>query len=90
MPKYMIERDLGGSVTLPPEELKAMSKRSIEAAKMVDPTVHWLESFITNDKIYCVFIAENDKAIQEHAKHGKFPCTKISKVYTKLDRTSAE
>lgn len=90
MPKYIIERDLGGLVDLPAAELKAMSQRSNEISKEMNGAVHWIESYVTTGKVYCVYVAESDKAIEEHAKKGKFPCTKVSKVQTMIDRSTAE
>lgn len=90
MPKYIIERDLSGAGKLTKEELKGMAQRSNAIAADLNPTVHWLESYVTQDKIFCVYIAPNDQQIAEHAKKGKFPCTKISKVESMIDRTTAE
>lgn len=90
MPKYIIERDLQGAGKLSQADLKGMAQRSNQMAAELSPTVHWLESYVTADKIFCVYISPDDKQIEEHAKKGKFPCTKISKVESKIDRTTAE
>jgi Protein of unknown function (DUF4242) len=90
MPKYIIERDLGGVANIPESELKAMAQRSNAIAKEMGHSVHWIESYVTGDKIYCVYVAENDKLIEEHAQKGKFPCTKVSKIRNIIDKSTAE
>ncbi|MBC7457199.1 MAG: DUF4242 domain-containing protein [Bdellovibrionaceae bacterium] len=90
MPKYIIERDLGGVANIPAAELKAMAQRSNAITKEMGHAVHWIESFVTGDKIYCVYVAESDALIQEHATKGKFPCTKVSKIQHVIDKSTAE
>ncbi len=90
MPKYIIERDIPGAGNLSPEELQAISQKSCGILKEMGPAIQWVESYVTDDKIYCVYIAPNAEAIQEHAAKGGFPANKISPVKTKIDPTTAE
>ncbi len=90
MPKYVIERDLPGAGNLSPEELKETAKTSYNILKEMGPEIQWLNSYVTDDKIYCVFIAPNKQMIEEHAEKGGFPLTKIAKVHSMMDPTTSE
>jgi Nickel responsive protein SCO4226-like len=88
MPKYIIERELPGAGKMGPAELQAMSKKSCSVLAEL-PSVQWLESFVTTDKIYCVYIAPNEDLVREHAKRGGFPADRVSRVATIIDPTTA-
>ncbi|EJM06544.1 hypothetical protein AB7M22_001599 [Pseudomonas sp. ADAK2 TE3594] len=90
MPKYIIERELPGAGGLPQQELKAISQKSCDVLREMGPEVQWLESYITGDKIYCVYIAPNEGLIREHAQKGEFPITSVSRVMNIIDPTTAE
>ena len=88
MKKFIIERNLPGAGNLTPEELQSISQISCEAISQLNKPYHWLQSYITGDKIYCVHIAENEEVLREHAKLGKFPINTISEVKTIIDPTT--
>lgn len=90
MPKYVIEREIPGAGNLSPEELTAISQKSCGILREMGPRIQWLESYVTQDKIYCVYIAPNEEAIREHAAKGGFPADRISEVKTTIDPTTAE
>lgn len=90
MPKFIIERDLSGAGDLSESDFKGMAQRSNEIAKDMDPPVHWIESYVTGDKVFCVYVAENEEQMKEHAEKGKFPCTNVAKIVKVIDRTTAE
>jgi hypothetical protein len=90
MPKYVIERDLPGAGALAPDQLQAISQKSCSVLKDLGPQIQWLQSYVTDDKIYCVYIAPNPELILRHAAAGGFPANKISQVRTILDPTTAE
>ncbi len=90
MPKFIIERDIPGAGKLSPEELTAISQKSCGILKQMGPTIQWVESFVTEDKVYCVYIAPNEETIREHARQGGFPANRISQVKTIIDPTTAE
>ena len=90
MPKYVIERKIPGAGNLKPAELQAISQKSCGVLKNLGPQVQWLHSYVTQDKIYCVYIAPDENAIREHARQGGFPATEISEVRTIIDPTTAE
>ena len=85
MKKFVVERNLPGAGNLTPEELQTLSQTSCDAIVALDKPYHWIQSFITGDKIYCVHIAENEGAIREHARLGKFPINTISEVKAVID-----
>ncbi|MBK6749423.1 MAG: DUF4242 domain-containing protein [Pyrinomonadaceae bacterium] len=90
MPKYLIEREIpgvGGSTT---EALRAVSQTSCSVLSELGPSIHRIESYVTDDKIYCVYIAPNEEMIREHATRGGFPANRISKIRTIIDPTTAE
>jgi len=90
MPKYIIERELPGAGNLSPEELTAISQKSCGILRDMGPQIQWVESYVTQDKIYCVYIAPDEAAIREHADKGGFPADRISEVKTMIDPTTAE
>ena len=90
MPKYVIEREIPGAGNLKPEELQAISQKSCGVLKNLGPEVQWLHSYVTQDKIYCVYIAPNEKMVREHANQGGFPANKVSEIKTTIDPTTAE
>jgi hypothetical protein len=88
MKKFVIERDFPGAGTLTPEELKAISESSCEVVSQLGKPYHWIQSFVTDDKIYCIHIAENEDMIREHARLGRFPANIISEVKAVIDPTT--
>jgi|SRR5882672_617060 len=90
MPKYVIEREIPNAGSLKPEELQAISQKSCSVLKNLGPQVQWLHSYVTQDKIYCVYIAPNEGMVREHAKQGGFPANKVSEIKTVIDPTTAE
>jgi hypothetical protein len=90
MPKYVIEREIPGAGKLTAEELKAISQKSCGVLRQMGSQIQWLESFVTDDKIYCVYLAPNPEAIREHAQRGGFPANRISKVNRVIDPSTAE
>ena len=90
MPKYIIEREIPGLDKLSPEELRAVSQKSCAVLRGLGPQIQWLESFVTNDKLYCVYIAPNAELVREHAVQGGFPANRIAEIKTVIDPTTAE
>ena len=90
MPQYVIERDIPNAGNLTDEELRAVSLKSIESLRALGPQIQWLESYVTGDKVYCVYIAPNENLVREHARQGGFPANKVSEVKSVIDPTTAE
>lgn len=90
MPKYLIEREIAGAGNLSSEELQNISQTSCNVLQEMGPQIQWVESYVTGDKIYCVYIAPNETMIEEHAKKGGFPANRISKIVTMIDPTTSE
>jgi hypothetical protein len=90
MPKYVIEREIPGAGKLTRDELHAISQKSCSVLQKMGPQIQWVESFVTPDKIYCVYIAPDENAIREHARQGGFPANRISEVKTMIDPTTSE
>jgi len=90
MPKYVIERELPGAGSLSPEQLKAISQKSCGVLSRLGPQIQWMHSYVTQDKIYCIYIAPNEAMVREHAMQGGFPANKISEVKTMIDPTTSE
>ena len=90
MPKYVIERDIPGAGKLTRDELHAISQKSCGVLRNLGPQIQWVESFVTPDKIYCVYIAPDEGAIREHARQGGFPANRISEIKTVIDPTTSE
>ena len=90
MPKYVIEREIPGAGNMSPQELQAASQKSCSVLQNLGPQIQWLQSYVTPDKIYCVYIAPNEEMIREHASQGGFPANRISEIKTMIDPTTAE
>jgi hypothetical protein len=90
MPKYVIEREIPGAGKLSRQDLHAISQKSCGVLKGLGPQIQWVESFVTDDKVYCVYIAPNAEMVKEHARQGGFPANRISEVKTMIDPTTAE
>jgi hypothetical protein len=90
MPKFVIERDIPGAGKMTPNDLKSISKKSCGVLSSLGPSIQWLHSYVTADKIYCVYVAANEEIIREHARKGGFPANKISAVIEVIDPTTAE
>jgi hypothetical protein len=90
MPKYVIERELPGAGKLSPQQLRAISQTSCGVLRNLGPQIQWVESYVTDDKVYCVYIAPDEEIIREHARQGQFPANKISEVKTMIDPTTSE
>jgi len=90
MPKYVIEREIAGAGSLSPDQLQAISQKSCNVLQNLGPQIQWLQSYVTGDKIYCVYIAPNEEMIREHASQGGFPANRISEIKTIIDPTTAE
>jgi hypothetical protein len=90
MPKYVIERELPGAGSLTPDQLKGISQTSCSVLSNLGPQVQWVQSYVTGDKIYCVYIAPNKDLILQHAQQGGFPANAINEVATMIDPTTAE
>lgn len=90
MPKFIIERSIPGAGKLTPEQLQGISQKSCGVLNQLGPKIQWVQSFVTDDKIYCVYIAPNAELVQEHARQGGFPADSVAKVMTVIDPTTAE
>jgi len=90
MPKYVIEREIPGAGDMSPQELQAVSQKSCSVLQNLGPQIQWIQSYVTPDKIYCVYIAPNEEMIREHAAQGGFPANRISEIKTMIDPTTAE
>jgi hypothetical protein len=90
MPKYIIERDVPGVGQASPEDHRQGARKSIAVLKELGPEIQWVESYITDDKIYCVYMAPNEALIKKHAEKAGIPANKISQVRTVVDPTAAE
>ncbi len=90
MPKYVIEREIPGAGKLSAPELQAISQKSCGVLNQMGPQIQWLQSYVTDDKLYCVYIAPNEKMVREHAKQGGFPANLVSEVKSVIDPTTAE
>lgn len=90
MPKYVIEREIPGAGNLSDAELRAISQKSVEVLRGMGPQIQWLHSYVTGDKLYCVYLAPNEETIREHAKRGGFPANRISAVRRLIDPGTAE
>ena len=90
MPKYVIERDIPGAGDLSAEQLKGISQTSCGVLGKLGPSIQWLHSYVTGDKIYCVYIAPDEEMVREHAQQGGFPANRVSQVSSVIDPTTAE
>jgi hypothetical protein len=90
MPQYVIERDVPGAGQLSEDQIKEISQRSLGVLEGMGPKIRWLHSYVTDDKIYCVYLAPDEAAVREHAKRGGFPATRVSAVRRLLDPVNYE
>jgi hypothetical protein len=90
MPKYLIERNIPGAGKLNAEQLKAISQTSCGVLSKMGPQIQWVHSYVTGDKIYCVYIAPNEAMVREHAQQGGFPANVVTEISTIIDPTTAE
>jgi cell division inhibitor SulA len=90
MPKFVIEREIPGVGSMSPEQLRAISQKSCSVLQNLGPQIQWLQSYVTGDKIYCIYIAANEQLVREHASQGGFPANRILEVKAVIDPTTAE
>jgi hypothetical protein len=90
MPKFVIERDIPGAGKLSTEELQAISQTSCAVLSSLGPQIQWVHSYVTDDKVYCVYIAPDEQMVRKHAEQGGFPANRISQIRTIIDPTTAE
>ena len=90
MPKYVIEREIPEAGKLSAEQLQAISQKSCAVLQNMGPEIQWVQSFVTDDRIYCVYIAPNEEMVREHAKQGGFPANRVSEVKKVIDPTTSE
>ena len=90
MPKYVIERNIPNAGSLSPEELQAISQKSCGVLRGMGPQIQWVQSYVTGDKVYCVYIAPDRQTIREHATRGGFPADRVSEVTSIIDPATAE
>jgi hypothetical protein len=90
MPKYVIERDLPGAGKLTPEELQAISAKSNQVISTLGPEIRWLQSYVTDDTIYCVYVAPDEDILFEHARCGGFPANKVTRVSSVIDPSTGD
>jgi hypothetical protein len=90
MPRYVIERNLPGAGRLTPEEVQGVAQKSCAVLRELGPGIQWVESYVTDDKIYCVYLAPDENLIREHARRGGFPADRISRVKGKISPLTAE
>ena len=90
MPKYVIEREIPGAGKLSAQELHAIAQKSCGVLQQMGPRIQWVESYVTNDKIYCVYIAPEEQTVRAHAQQGGFPANRVSEIKAVIDPTTAE
>ena len=90
MPKYVVEREVPNAGKMSPEQLQSVSQKSCSVLRNLGPQIQWLESYVTDNKLYCVYIAPNEEMIRMHAQQGGFPANQISEVRAVIDPTTAE
>ena len=90
MPEFVIEREIPGAGALSRDDLKLASQTSCSVLRDLGPQIQWVDSYVTDDKLYCIYRAPNEDMVREHARRGGFPCNRISQVRTKIDPTTAE
>lgn len=90
MPKFVIERELPGAGKMSPQEWKTVAKKSCDVLTEMGPQIQWVESFVTADKVYCVYVAPDDKLVRKHAELGGFPANRVSQVTSVIDPTTSE
>ena len=90
MPKFVIEREIPGAGDLSAQDLQGISQKSCGVLQNMGPQIQWVQSYVTGDKVYCVYIAPNEEMIREHAQQGGFPANRISEIKSVIDPTTAE
>jgi hypothetical protein len=90
MPKFVIERDIVGAGKLPKQELQAISQKSCSVLQGMGPKIQWVQSYVTDDKIYCIYVAPDEETVRTHAQKGGFPANRIARVRSVIDPTTAE
>lgn len=90
MPKYIIEREIPGAGSLTQQELNAISQKSCGILSNMGPRIQWLESYVTDDKVYCIYIAPDEATVRAHAEQGEFPANRVSQIRSVIDPTTAE
>jgi hypothetical protein len=90
MPKFVIERDIPKAGSLSSEQLRAMSHRSCEVLREMGAQIQWVQSYVVDDKIYCIYVAADEEAVRKHAQQGGFPANRISRIRSVIDPTTAE
>jgi hypothetical protein len=90
MPKFVIEREIPGAGDLSAQELQAISQKSCGVLQNMGPQIQWVQSYVTGDKVYCVYIAQNEEMVRQHAEQGGFPANRVSEVKSVIDPTTAE
>ncbi len=90
MPKYIIEREIPGAGSLTAQDLQNISQKSCGILNEMGPKIQWVESYVTDDKVYCVYIAPDEATVKAHAEQGGFPANRISRIRTMIDPTTAE
>ncbi|MGZ0080519.1 DUF4242 domain-containing protein [Methylomonas sp. YC3] len=90
MPKFIIERDIPGAGRLSPMDLHGIAQKSCNVLRNIGPSVQWMESYVTTDKIYCIYIADNEQLIRDHAAQGGFPVNRIEEIITMIDPTTGD
>jgi hypothetical protein len=90
MPKFIIEREIPGAGQLTADQLQAISQKSCGVLGEMGPQIQWVESFVTDDKVYCVYVAPDEEAVREHARRGEFPANSVAQVKRMIDPTTAE
>jgi hypothetical protein len=90
LPKYLIERELPGAGNLSQQQLQAISQKSCSVLRNLGPQIEWVHSYVTGDKIYCIYNAPSEELIREHARQGGFPANRVSEIKTMIDPSTAE
>ncbi len=90
MPKFLIEREISEAGKLSPEQLQGISQKSCSVLREMGPEIQWVQSYVTDDKIYCVYIAPDEDTVRRHAQQGGFPANRVSQIRSIIDPTTAE
>jgi hypothetical protein len=90
MPKYLIERELPSAGSLSAADLQAISQKSCGVIRDLGPEIHWIQSFVTTDKIYCIYVAANEELVREHARRGGFPADRVEEIRVGIDPSTAD
>ena len=90
MPRFVIEREIAGAGDLSTQDLRAISQRSCSVLNEMGPQIQWVQSYVTDDKIYCVYVAPSEGMVREHARKGGFPANRVAEVRTVIDPTTGE